>query len=44
MGIGLAVVREQIELHGGNVQARGSGEGKGSEFTVRLPSGPPHVE
>lgn len=36
MGVGLSVVRELIELHGGSVQARSSGEGKGSEFTVRL--------
>ncbi|MFL6693532.1 MAG: ATP-binding protein [Ramlibacter sp.] len=38
MGIGLAVVRELVELHGGDVQARSSGTGKGSEFTIRLPS------
>lgn len=36
LGIGLAVVREVVELHGGTVQARSPGEGKGSEFTVRL--------
>jgi PAS domain S-box-containing protein len=38
MGLGLAVVRELVELHGGDVQARSSGPGKGSEFTVRLPA------
>ncbi|WP_167772527.1 PAS domain-containing sensor histidine kinase [Ramlibacter henchirensis] len=37
MGIGLSVVRELIDLHGGSVEARSSGAGKGSEFTVRLP-------
>lgn len=38
MGVGLSVVRELIELHGGSVQARSSGAGRGSEFTVRLPA------
>lgn len=38
MGIGLAVVREIVELHGGDVQARSAGTGKGAEFTVRLPA------
>lgn len=38
MGIGLAVVREVVELHGGTVQARSPGVGKGSEFTIRLPA------
>jgi signal transduction histidine kinase len=37
LGIGLAVVREVVQLHGGSVQARSGGPGKGSEFTVRLP-------
>ncbi len=37
MGIGLAVAKEVVELHGGSVQARSEGPGKGSEFTVRLP-------
>jgi signal transduction histidine kinase len=41
LGIGLAVVREIAELHGGLVQARSGGLGKGSEFALRLPcSGP----
>jgi signal transduction histidine kinase len=38
LGVGLAMVREIAELHGGTVQARSAGEGKGSEFTVRLPA------
>jgi len=38
MGVGLSVVRELVELHHGTVQARSAGEGKGSEFTVRLPA------
>jgi PAS domain S-box-containing protein len=40
LGIGLAVVREVVQLHGGSVQARSPGPGKGSEFTVRLPLDP----
>jgi signal transduction histidine kinase len=38
LGIGLAVVRHVVELHGGRVTARSAGIGQGSEFTVRLPA------
>ncbi|MFN2644641.1 MAG: ATP-binding protein [Burkholderiales bacterium] len=37
VGLGLALVRELVELHGGTVQARSDGRDKGSVFTVRLP-------
>ena len=37
LGLGLALVRSLAELHGGRVQARSDGRGKGSEFIVRLP-------
>jgi CheY-like chemotaxis protein/two-component sensor histidine kinase len=36
MGIGLALVRALTDLHGGSVEARSAGLGKGSEFIVRL--------
>lgn len=41
LGIGLAIVSQIAELHGGVVQARSAGTGKGSEFTLRIPRGGP---
>jgi len=37
LGIGLTLARRLAELHGGSVSAHSEGEGKGSEFVVRLP-------
>ncbi|MBB3259381.1 signal transduction histidine kinase/DNA-binding response OmpR family regulator [Paraburkholderia bannensis] len=37
LGIGLTLVRSLVELHGGSVEARSDGLGRGSEFVVRLP-------
>ena len=44
LGIGLALVREIVELHGGSVEARSGGPGLGSEFIVRLPIAAAPVE
>jgi PAS domain S-box-containing protein len=37
LGLGLAIVRRLVELHGGHVRAASAGEGQGSTFTVTLP-------
>jgi PAS domain S-box-containing protein len=38
LGIGLALARGLVELHGGSIEARSDGAGRGSEFVVRLPA------
>ncbi len=41
LGIGLTLVRQLVELHGGRVSVHSEGPGKGSEFVVRLPAASP---
>ena len=37
LGLGLAIVRQLVELHGGTIRAESEGKGKGATFTVDLP-------
>ena len=37
LGVGLSIVQRLVQMHGGSVEARSDGNGRGSEFVVRLP-------
>ena len=37
LGLGLAIARQIVQLHGGTIEASSAGEGRGSTFTVKLP-------
>src|SRR5215470_16625573 len=40
LGLGLAIVRHLVELHGGSVRVESVGEGRGATFTITLPAAP----
>ncbi|HSD18900.1 MAG TPA: ATP-binding protein [Anaeromyxobacter sp.] len=40
LGVGLSLVKGFVELHGGSVEARSDGRGRGAEFLIRLPVAP----
>lgn len=47
LGIGLALSKQLVELHGGSIEAHSAGENQGAEFVIRLPlshSGEPQAE
>jgi signal transduction histidine kinase/ActR/RegA family two-component response regulator len=40
LGLGLTIAKQLVELHGGTIEARSDGPGKGATFVVRIPSSP----
>lgn len=44
LGLGLTLVKSLVQMHGGSVAAQSDGEGKGSEFLVRLPLAEPSAD
>lgn len=40
LGLGLAIAKHLVDLHGGSIRAESEGEGRGATFIVLLPSGP----
>jgi PAS domain S-box-containing protein len=39
LGLGLAIARQLVEMHGGTIEAASDGPGRGSAFVIRIPSG-----
>jgi PAS domain S-box-containing protein len=44
LGLGLAITRHLVEMHGGTISAQSEGEGRGATFTIKLPTPAVHSE